>query len=461
VIGDAKSPGMTLSQSASFGTDYQTRLLHEMLRVEAALALAQASVGVIDANAAQAIERVCNDLRNDLSALRLEDLQSEAIDAGNLAIPFVKRLTALVTQADAEAAKHVHFGATSQDIIDTAAVLVWQQDLFRFEGLLKAAMQHAASLARTHRDTPMIGRTWMQHALPITFGMKVAGWLDALMRHAQRLKVVREEMRVLQFGGATGSLASLGNEGLKVSRALAENLALHEPSLPWFGHRDRIFTLASVLVGLTGSLGKIAKDVSLMAQTEVAELQEAMAPGKGGSSTMPHKRNPVGCAVILTQSTILPGLLASLASALPQEHERALGGWQAEWQLVPQLIHGAGIALQQAERLIGGLGINAQAMRSNIDCSRGLVMSESLALALAPSIGKAAAHSLLERLSAEAIAADKSLEETVTQDPEVRALCSREEIAARLSPETYLGMSGAYVDRVLAAYATIEKVTRT
>ena len=434
------------------GEIYAHRLLREMLAVESALAQAQAQAGLITSQSAQIIAEVCTALSSDLMRLDPNQLENDSLLAGNIAIPFVKKLTAQVAQADAEAAKHVHFGATSQDILDTAAVLVWQQDLLRLEGMLKAAMDEAASLARAHRDTPMMGRTWMQQALPITFGLKAAGWLDALMRHAQRLEGGREEMRILQFGGATGSLASLGKDGLKVSRVLAQILDLNEPSLPWFGHRDRVFALASVLVGLTGSLGKIAKDLSLMAQTEIAECKEGAASGKGGSSTMPHKRNPVQCAAILTQAAFLPGLLGVLASALPQEHERALGGWQAEWQAMPQILQGTETALQQSVALLAGLELQPQAMRANIDVSRGLVMAESVAFGLAPQIGKADAHALLERLSRQAVDSGQTLEETLLQDPEACRLATPAQFSAWLSPLAYLGASGEFVDRVLSAY---------
>ena len=431
---------------------YRERLLREMLSVEAALARAQGQLGLIAPNSAEIISQVCEALSQQPANLDPDQLEAESLLAGNIAIPFVKKLTAEVAQADAEAAKHVHFGATSQDILDTAVVLVWQQDLIRCEGLLRVLMQHAASLARAHRDTPMIGRTWMQHALPITFGLKAAGWLDALMRHAQRLEAVREETRVVQFGGATGSLASLGKDGTKVSHVLAQILGLNEPNLPWFGHRDRVFSLASVLVGLTGSLGKIAKDVSLMAQTEVAELREGAAPGKGGSSTMPHKRNPVHCAAILTQSTFLPGLLGVLASALPHEHERALGGWQAEWQAMPEILQGTESALQHSVALLAGLEVRPQAMRANIDISQGLVMAESVAFGLAPQIGKTAAHALLERLSRQATDQGQTLEEALLQDAEASRLATPEQFSSWLSPIAYLGASGEFVDRVLDAY---------
>ncbi|MFM1880288.1 MAG: hypothetical protein RLZZ344_522 [Pseudomonadota bacterium] len=431
---------------------YTHRLLKEMLAVEAGLAQAQGQLGLIPSSTAQTITQVCEALSRDISRLDPDQLESDSLLAGNIAIPFVKKLTAAVAAADASAARYVHFGATSQDILDTAAVLVWQQDLLHFEGLLNVAIDQAASLARAHRDTPMMGRTWMQHALPMTFGLKAAGWLDALMRHAQRLSAAREEMRVLQCGGATGSLASLGQDGLKVSRALAEILQLNEPSLPWFGQRDRVFALAATLVGLTGSLGKIAKDVSLMAQTEVAECQEGVAPGKGGSSTMPHKKNPVLCAVVLTQAMVLPGLLGVLASALPQEHERALGGWQAEWQAMPQILQGTESALQASVALLAGLEIRPQAMRANIDISRGLVMAESVALGLAPQIGKEAAHALLERISREAVEKNQTLGEALRQDPETSRLATPEQFAKWLSPLAYLGMSGAFVDRALEAY---------
>ncbi|MEO8838171.1 MAG: 3-carboxy-cis,cis-muconate cycloisomerase, partial [Herbaspirillum sp.] len=297
--------------------------LQRMLDFEAALARAEAQHGVIPATAVGPITAACHVANLDQRALALA-----ATKAGNLAIPLVKQLTACVAQHDAEAAKYVHWGATSQDLIDTALVLQLRDALDLIEIEL-AQLNHAlASLASTHQDTLMAGRTWLQQALPISFGLKTAGWLDGLLRHQQRLQQLRTRLFVIQFGGAVGSLASLGSSGLQVTATLAAELGLAVPDTPWHTQRDRVAEAATTLGLLCGSLGKIARDISLQSQTEIGELNEPIAAGRGGSSSMPHKHNPVGCAVTLAAALRVPNLVATLLTAMVQEHERALGGWQ-------------------------------------------------------------------------------------------------------------------------------------
>ncbi|MBH1665834.1 3-carboxy-cis,cis-muconate cycloisomerase, partial [Stenotrophomonas maltophilia] len=307
--------------------------LQAMLDVERALARAQVRCGVIPATALAPIEAAC---RADLYALPA--LSAATAMAGNPAIPLVKALTAQVKANDAEAARWVHWGATSQDIIDTGAVLQLRTAVGHVQARLQVLCTALARLAEAERGTGLPGRTLLQQAVPVTFGLKAAGWLDALQRSQRRLDVLAEDTLVLQFGGAAGTLASLQTRGLDVAEALAAELQLPLPALPWHTARDRIAELGSVFALLTGSLGKIASDIVLLMQSEVAEAFEPAGEGKGGSSAMPHKRNPVGCVAAIAAATRVPGLLSTLFSALPPPPARAAGEWHAEWATVPEIV---------------------------------------------------------------------------------------------------------------------------
>ena len=421
--------------------------IQRMLDFEAALAHALAAEDVIPATAPAAIRKACEASRIDQKALA-----AAARQAGNLAIPLVKQLTAEVAAIDADAARYVHWGATSQDVIDTGLVLQLREAIDLISVELGELADALAGLVHQHRDTAMMGRTWMQHALPITFGLKAAGWLDAVMRHQQRLHELRARIAVLQFGGAAGTLASLGNRGLPVADALAHALSLKLPHLPWHAHRDRIAECATVFGLLTGTLGKIARDLSLQMQTEVAELAEPSAPGRGGSSTMPHKRNPVACAAVLAAATRVPGLVATMLSAMDNEHERALGGWQAEWDTLPEIATLCGAALTQMRDVIEGLKVDAMRMRANVDLTRGLVMAEAVSLALATRIGKSQAHELVEAACHRAIERNLGLLDVLRDDAQVAGILSAPELEKLFEPLAYTGEAGALVDRVLAAH---------
>src|SRR6266404_9730227 len=298
--------------------------LQHMLDFEAALARAEAAAGVIPGNAAGPIAKACK-----ASSFDLADLAEAATRSGNLAIPLVKALTANVAKADADAARHVHWGATSQDVIDSAAIDALLPDLDR-------AIAGFARLARQHRNTAVVARTWLQHALPMPFGLKLAEYAAALHRSRTRLQRLRNEGPALQFGGAAGTLAALGDKGMVVAEKLAQELKLPLPDAPWHTHRDRIAEAASVFAVLTGTCGKIARDVSLMMQTDVAEAFEPSGEGRGGSSAMPHKRNPVAAATALAAATMAPNLAATIFAAQVQDHERSAGPWQAESLTLPK-----------------------------------------------------------------------------------------------------------------------------
>ncbi|MFM7633173.1 MAG: 3-carboxy-cis,cis-muconate cycloisomerase [Betaproteobacteria bacterium] len=418
-----------------------------MLDVEAALARALVNEGVIPASALGPWLQCCQADRIDIAALI-----SAARDAGNIAIPMVKQLTAAVAAIDEQASRYVHWGATSQDVIDTGRVLQLRDAINVITHDLALMAATLARLAQQHRDIPMIGRTWLQHALPITFGLKLAGWLDAVMRHQQRLDELTQRVFVLQFGGASGTLASLGHHAAAVSRSIAVDLGLALPSLPWHANRDRFVECATTLGILTGTLGKIARDVSLMSQTEIAELAEPSAPGRGGSSSMPHKRNPVGCAAVLSAATRVPSLVATMLSAMPNEHERALGGWQSEWETLPEIVALCASSLAQLHEVMDGLQINTDRMRSNIDATRGMVMAEAVVTELAHSIGRLQAHQIVEHACHHAYRQNTDLLTALQAEPQVTERLSKQRLAQLLDPHSSVGEAGMYVDRVLAAY---------
>lgn len=421
--------------------------IQRMLDFEAALARAEAQHDVIPATAVTAIAACCDAAMIDMPALA-----QAAAPAGNLAIPLVRQLTAQVARTDAEAAKYVHWGATSQDAIDTGLVLQLRDALNHINHDLARLAEALAKLAAQYRHTLLIGRTWMQHALPITFGLKAAGWLDAVLRHQDRLQELRVRALVLQFGGAAGTLASLGQQGVKVAAAMAAELRLTLPDTPWHTQRDRVAEAATVLGLLTGTLGKMARDISLHMQTDVAELAEPVAAGRGGSSAMPHKRNPVGCAVALAAAVRVPGLVSVMLSGMVQEHERALGGWQAEWDTLPQIVQLTAGALEQMRQVASGLTVDSARMSDNLNATRGQIMAEAVTLALGSRIGRMAAHQLVEQACHVASGTGQHLRDVLQQDPEISSALQAGELERLFDPGGYTGAAKAFVDRVLQTY---------
>jgi 3-carboxy-cis,cis-muconate cycloisomerase len=420
--------------------------IQRMLDFEAALARAEAQCGVIPASAARAITTKCKADLIDVAAL-----SSATALSVNPAIPLIKQLTALVAKDDAEASRFVHWGATSQDANDTGLMLQIRQALDILQADLDSLSQGLAALAQKHRSTPMAGRTLMQQALPTTFGVKVAGWLDAVTRHRERLTESRKRLLVVQFGGAVGTLAALGRKGLEVSAALASELKLGLPSAPWHSHRDRIAEVAATLGLLVGSLGKIARDISLHMQTEIAEVFEPAGEGRGGSSTMPHKRNPVTAAVVLAAATRVPGLVSTMLSAMVQEDERGLGSWHAEWETLPEIFRLSAGALHQMAGIVPHLQIDSERMRRNLDATHGLIIAEAVTMALGKHIGKSAAHKLVEAASQQATKSGKHLREVLQLDKSVTERLSGADLDRLFAPENYLGVAEELVDRVVAA----------
>ena len=435
-----------LSSAAMRAVCDDTACLQHMLDFEAALARAEAAVGVIPQSAAAPIGKACKAEAFDISALA-----EAATRSGNLAIPLVKALTANVATNDAEAARYVHWGATSQDVIDSAAMLGLRAAIDALLADIDRAIAGLAKLARDHRDTAMVARTWLQHALPMPFGLKLAEYAAALHRSRTRLKRLRGETLALQFGGAAGTLAALGDKGLAVAERLAAELELPLPDAPWHTHRDRIAEAASVFAILAGTCGKIARDVQLMMQTDVAEAFEPSGEGRGGSSTMPHKRNPVAAATALAAATMAPNLAATIFAAQVQDHERSAGPWHAEWPTLPMLMLVTSGALAAIVDIAEGLEVDVARMRHNLDATGGLIMAEAVTFALAEKIGKRDAHHLVEAAAKKAAAGKLNLRDVLASDPKVTAHLSADRLAKLFEPMAYQGVSQALIDRLLAS----------
>jgi 3-carboxy-cis,cis-muconate cycloisomerase len=435
-----------LSSAAMRAVCDDVTCLQHMLDFEGALARAEAEAGVIPASAAGPIANACKAGRFDLAALA-----DAATRSGNLAIPLVKALTAEVGRVDAEAARYVHWGATSQDVIDTAAMLTLRAGVDALLADTGRAVAGFARLAEKHRDTPVAARTWLQHALPMPFGLKLAEYAAALHRSRLRLQRLRRESIVLQFGGAAGTLAALGGKGWLVAERLAEGLQLPLPDAPWHSHRDRLAEAASVLAIISGTCGKIARDVQLMMQTEIAEAFEPSGEGRGGSSTMPHKRNPVAAATALAAATMAPNLAATIFAAQVGDHERSAGPWHAEWPTLPALLLVTSGALASIVDIAEGLQVDVARMRANLDSTGGLIMAEAVAMALAEKVGKQKAHHLVETASKKATAEKKSLRDVLAKDPGVTAHLGPEKIRKLFDPMAYQGVSQALIDRLLTS----------
>jgi 3-carboxy-cis,cis-muconate cycloisomerase len=433
---------------ALYGTDAmraamgEDAFLQRMLDVEAALARAQARLGIIPAEAAAGITAAADATRLDRAAMA-----AATRNTGYPVVALVKQLTAL---AGPEAGRWTHWGATTQDIMDTALVLQMRDGLALIEADLRATAAALARLAAAQRDTVMAGRTHLQHALPITFGGKVAVWLAPLLASLERLAELRPRALRLSFGGAAGTLASLGAQGLEVSRELARELELVEPDIPWHVARDGLNEAVCWLGILCGNLSKIATDVMLLMQTELMEVSEPHAPGRGGSSTMPQKRNPIACEYVLAQARGVHALVPQMLSAMAQDFERGTGPWQAELLALPQaflLAHGA---LSQARFIAEGLVVDAARMRRNLDATGGLIVSEAVMMGLAPLLGRMEAHHAVNDACDAALAEGITLTQALLRDARVATKLDAAAIARLTDPAGYLGSAGAFTDRVLA-----------
>jgi 3-carboxy-cis,cis-muconate cycloisomerase len=421
-----------------------SRRVQALLDVEVALAECLAEAGIIPSRTVPYIRDAGHADRYDVGRLT-----EEAEQAGNLLIPLLRQVTRNVAEANPAAAGHVHWGATSQDVIDTALVLQLRSAVGEIVGTLEEAANAAATLADRHAATPIAGRTWLQQATPTTFGAKAAVWMQGLDRARARLGAALDAVSVLQLGGASGSLSSLGASGPDVARALAGRLGLRVCEVPWHTERSRLVDLACGLGLSCGVLGKIARDVSLLAQTEIAEVAEPSAPGRGGSSSMPHKRNPVASARVLAAAVRAPGLVATMLAAMPQEHERGLGGWQAEWDTLPALVTLTADAATAIAGTLAGLEVDGERMRANLDVSGGVARAEGLVAALAPLVGRVEAARLTEDACRRAVASRRPLTEVAAEDPAVQTHLTPAAVAAALDPVALTATARDLVRRAL------------
>jgi 3-carboxy-cis,cis-muconate cycloisomerase len=421
--------------------------VQRMLDFEAALARAEAVTGIVPASAALSIVQCCRCEAFDFGALA-----AGARNSGNLAIPLVAALTRAVAEVDPEARGYVHWGATSQDAIDTGLVLQLRDALVLIERDLVRLADALVAQVRLHRRTPMVGRTWLQQAVPVTLGLKLAAVLSAIDRHRARVAALGPRIAVLQFGGAAGTLASLGARGLDVETALAADLDLAVADTPWHTQRDSVCDVATTMGLLAATLGKLARDIALLTQTEVAEVFEPAAPGRGGSSTLPHKRNPVGAAIALAASVRIPGLVATMLTAAVQEHERGLGNWPAEWDTLPEIVMLAGGALDAMATVVAGLDAKPARMRANLEVSHGQIFAEAVQMAVASALGRDTAHALVGAACERAAAEGRHLRDVVRDDSKLRPLLDDAALARLFDAEQYLGVATTFIDRALARH---------
>ena len=416
--------------------------IQKYLDIEAALARAQARLGIIPQNACDEILRHCSIAEYDFAKLKT---QTERI--GYPVLPVVQQLVALCRDGLGE---WCHWGATTQDITDTATILQIREALDLVEADLVAISDALAALAQRHRDTPMAGRSNLQQAVPITFGYKVATYLAGFERHLQRLKELRPRVLVGEFGGAAGTLASLGNRGLEVQAALMQELGLGQPEIAWHTVRDCIAEVGCFLGLVTGGCGKIALDVKLMMQTEVEEVYEPFHEGRGSSSTMPQKRNPISSVYITATTSLVRQHVAALLDAMVEDHERATGPWEIEWIAVPEIFSLASGALAQTRFMVSGLQVDERKMRANLDITRGLIMSEAVMMGLGPHIGRQYAHDLVYDICRKVIATGRPLIDLLAGDKEIAKHLDRAALEKLCDPAGYLGQAGEMIDRVLA-----------
>jgi 3-carboxy-cis,cis-muconate cycloisomerase len=415
------------------------------VEVEVALAAAEASVGVIPKEAAATIERLARADAIDVAKLKAEtDL---------VGYPIVGVVHQLAKQCG-EAGRYIHWGATTQDIMDTATVLQIKDALALVEADLAALDTALAGLAKKHRDTVMAGRTHLQHALPVTFGYKAAVWRGMIVRHRQRLEELRPRVLVGQFAGAAGTLASLGDKGLAVHDALMAELGLGRPPTPWHVARDGVTETVSLLALVAGTLAKIATDVMLLMQTEVGEAFEPFVPGRGSSSTMPQKRNPIACELILAAAKIVRQHAGLMLDAMAADHERATGPWQLEWLAIPEAFIATGGALHQARFMLEGLIVDAGRMRRNLDLTGGLIVAEAVMMALAEHTGRQDAHDIVYGACRTALDKGSTLLDELARVPEVTRHLDKKRLAELTDPTNYLGSAPAMVDRALSSLSS-------
>ncbi len=431
----------TPAMSRVFSAESQLRA---MMQFEWALTVALEKAGLADSGTASVLESLL-----EADFIDIELLSSEAKQSGNIAIPFVRQLANAVMARNDRAERAVHLGATSQDVLDTALVLQIRKALELLGADLERVERALVRQIKLHADTVLSGRTWLQAGPPTTLGLKLAGTLAAMRRDRVRIRSARKRVLVLQFGGAVGTRAALGEAGVQVGAEIARILKLEDPEIPWHTQRDNLAEMVQVLALLTGTLAKFAKDIALLMQSEVGEAFELADLERGGSSTMPHKHNPIACAAVLAVHATMPALAATMLTAMPQEHERGLGLWQAEWESVPEAFRRTSAALAYTVEIAEGLEVAPERMQANLDASLGLPMAEAVSLALAQKIGRSEAHKVLKKVADGARREKKHLSEVLKQQPEVSAHLSSTEIDRLLDPRHYLGCAHQFIERVL------------
>lgn len=442
----------TIVDSAIFGNIFSTAAMRQVfsdenrtqkyLDIEAALARVQARLGLIPEEAAHEIERNCTIEKIDMEKLRL---QTERIG-----YPVLGVVQQLVERCENGLGEWCHWGATTQDITDTATVLQMREALAIVESELAAISSAMADLAKRYRDTPMIGRSNLQQAVPVSFGYKVAGLLSAIERHRERLEQLKPRVLVGEFAGAAGTLASLERGALETQTELMKELGLGQPDIAWHTIRDTIAEVGCFLGMVCGTLGKLAMDVKLMMQTEVGEVYEPYAHGRGSSSTMPQKRNPISCCYIHACASVVRQHAAALMDAMIADHERSTGPWEIEWIALPEAFLLAAGALSQSRFLVSGLEVDTERMRANLDMTNGLVVSEAVMMGLAPYLGREYAHDLVYDICREAVKQNRALLDLLAENSEISEHLDRGALAQLCDPANYLGLSGVMVDRVLA-----------
>jgi 3-carboxy-cis,cis-muconate cycloisomerase len=425
-------------------------ILRAMLDFEAALAKVESRLGIIPASAAKSIAAAANP-----EAFDVAELSRKSLRAGTPSIPLVKTLTGLVQAKDESAAAFVHWGATSQDVSDTALILLLKQAQPLIEADLGRCEKALGALSDHHKNSVMLGRTLLQPGPPTTFGLKAAGWLGAVRRGRERLSHAFAEALLLQFGGAVGTLAVLGKKGPLAAQELAAELGLGCPDAPWHTHRDRLGALICACGLMTGSLGKIARDVSLLMQNEVGEAAEPTNEGRGGSSTMPHKRNPIGCTVTIAAANRMPGLVASYLTAMLQEHERSVGGSQSEWPTVAAAIQTTGAAAASVAEIVEGLTVDTTRMRRNLEETRGIVFAEKAMVLLAGKLGRERAHELLESAVRKAAEDKRELADVLGDMPEIIEIVDKASLQQLTVPEDYLGSAESFRREMLQSTTPI------
>ncbi|MGN6704097.1 MAG: 3-carboxy-cis,cis-muconate cycloisomerase [Burkholderiaceae bacterium] len=441
----------TLIDSPIFGDIFSTQAMRDVwsdenrtrkyLDIEAALARVQGRLGIIPAEAAEEIVRHC-----DIKQIDMARLAEQTRRIGYPVLGVVSQLNALCRDGLGE---YCHWGATTQDITDTATVLQIREALDLVDADLRALSDALAALAERHRDTPMIGRSNLQQAVPITFGYKMAGLLDAVLRHRERLAQLRPRVLTGEFAGASGTLASIAIGGLETQAGLMQELGLGQPTIAWHTIRDNIAEVGCFLGLVTGTLGKLSTDVKLMMQTEVGEVYEPFAHGRGSSSTMPQKRNPISSCYIHACVSVVRQHAALLLEASVADHERSTGPWEIEWIVLPEAFCLTAGALAQSRFVAEGLEVDAKRMRANLDMTKGLVASEAVMMGLGPYLGREHAHDLVYDLCRVAIAEDRPLLDVLADNAEITRHLDRPALARLCDPANYLGLSGEMVDRVL------------